>query len=198
MPEDAGTEPDVIEVPDVPVPDNEIPLGRDLHTDAPVTIELSALRKHVAIFAGSGSGKTVLIRRLVEECALRGVSAIVLDPNNDLSRLGTAWPEPPSGRRRPDDAAAAEYLQHTDVRIWTPRRANGAPLAFQPLPDFASVVDDHDEFIDAVESACAALEPRALISGQTQKAGRARAVLREASTSDTHKKTFRYPNSVAI
>ena len=178
--EDAGTEPDVIDVPDIPVPDNEIPLGRDLRTDAPVTIELSALRKHVAIFAGSGSGKTVLIRRLVEECALRGVSAIVLDPNNDLSRLGTAWPEPPSGWRRPDDAAAAEYLQHTDVRIWTPRRANGAPLAFQPLPDFASVVDDHDEFIDAVESACAALEPRALISGQTQKAGRARAVLREA------------------
>lgn len=55
-------------------------------------LRLDALRKHTAIFAGSGSGKTVLIRRIVEECALRGVSAIVLDPNNDLARLGDPWP----------------------------------------------------------------------------------------------------------
>lgn len=164
----------------VEVPDTEIPLGFDLHTGAPVTVELSALRKHVAVFAGSGSGKTVLIRRLVEECALRGVSSIVLDPNNDLSRLGTAWPAPPPGWRPSDDARAARYLHDTEVRIWTPRRSTGCPLAFQPLPDFSSVVDDRDEFNDAVESACAALEPRALISGQTQKANRARALLREA------------------
>lgn len=162
------------------VPDGEIPLGTDLRTEKPVTVALSALRKHVAIFAGSGSGKTVLIRRLVEECALRGVSAIVLDPNNDLSRLGTAWPQQPPGWRRSDDARADEYLRHTEVTVWTPRRNNGRPLAFQPLPDFAGVVDDYDEFTDAVESACEALEPRALIAGKTQKANRARAVLREA------------------
>ncbi|MDZ4266815.1 MAG: DUF87 domain-containing protein, partial [Mycobacterium sp.] len=164
----------------VEVPDAEMPLGFDLHTGDPVSIELAALRKHVAIFAGSGSGKTVLIRRLVEECALRGVSSIVLDTNNDLSRLGTVWPAPPLGWRRSDDARAAEYFGNTEVKIWTPRRSTGRPLAFQPLPDFSSVVDDYDEFNDAVESACAALEPRALISGQTQKANRARAVLREA------------------
>lgn len=164
----------------VEVPLTEIPLGLDVRTEEPVSVELSALRKHVAIFAGSGSGKTVLIRRLVEECALRGVSSIVLDPNNDLSRLGTAWPTQPAGWRRYDDARADDYLRNTEVTIWTPRRTNGRPLAFQPLPDFSSVVDDHDEFTEAVESACEALEPRALISGKTQKANRARAVLREA------------------
>ncbi|MGB2919449.1 MAG: DUF87 domain-containing protein [Mycobacterium sp.] len=164
----------------VEVSDDKMPLGSDLHSREPVTVELSALRKHVAIFAGSGSGKTVLIRRLVEECALRGVSSIVLDTNNDLSRLGTAWPQPPHGWNRRDDARAAAYFANTEVTIWTPRRSTGRPLAFQPLPDFSSVLDDYDEFNDAVESACAALEPRALISGQTQKANRARAVLREA------------------
>ncbi|MDY6999885.1 MAG: DUF87 domain-containing protein [Actinomycetota bacterium] len=175
-------EPEPEPVDDTPfdLSDNEIPLGRDLRTDEPVAVELADLRKHVAVFAGSGSGKTVLIRRLIEECALRGVSSIVLDPNNDLSRLGTAWPQRPDGWRRSDDARAEQYLRDTDVRIWTPRRNNGCPLAFQPLPDFASVLDDPDEFNDAVESACAALEPRALISGQTQKASRSRAVLREA------------------
>lgn len=173
-------EPETEPLPDNEVSDTQIPLGIDLHTGETVAIDLAMLRKHIAIFAGSGSGKTVLIRRLVEECALRGVSAIVLDPNNDLSRLGSAWPELPSGWRRSDDARAQDYLQNTEVVIWTPRRSNGRPLAFQPLPDFPSVVDDRDEYNDAVESACAALEPRALIAGQTQKANRSRAVLREA------------------
>ena len=55
----------------------------------------------------------------------------------------------------------------------------GRPLSFQPLPDFASVVDDHDEFGEAVESAFAAMEPHAHISGKTPKANQTRAVLRE-------------------
>ncbi|MFD0740798.1 helicase HerA domain-containing protein [Phytohabitans flavus] len=76
-------------------------VGHDYTTGVPVRLALESLRKHVAIFAGSGSGKTVLIRRLVEECALQGVSAIVLDPNNDLARLGD-----PGRRRRRHGAAA--------------------------------------------------------------------------------------------
>lgn len=157
-----------------------IPLGLTVDEGDQLSVDLAALRKHTAIFAGSGSGKTVLIRRLIEECALRGVSSIVLDPNNDLSRLGSPWPEKPSGWLEADDARAADYLENTEVLVWTPRRSGGRPLSFQPLPDFASVLDDDDEFSDAVESAVAALEPRALISGNTAKANRSRAVLRQA------------------
>jgi hypothetical protein len=153
-----------------------------LGTDPGVHIELESLRKHAVVFAGSGSGKTVLIRRIVEECALRGVSAIVLDPNNDLARLGDAWPAPP-GEWSPQDAAASrEYLDNTDVVVWTPGRAGGRPLSFQPLPDFAGVLDDEDEFNAAVEAAVAALAPHAKVTGGTNKAARAKAVLREALT----------------
>ena len=57
--------------------------------------------------AGSGSGKTVLVRRLIEECALQGVSAIVLDPNNDLLRKyavsGLVFAtQAPNGTAQPD------------------------------------------------------------------------------------------------
>jgi hypothetical protein len=157
-----------------------VPVGVDVTDDTALSVDLAALRKHTVVFAGSGSGKTVLIRRLIEECALRGVSSIVLDPNNDLARLGSAWPEAPQGWNPADTPRAQEYLANTEVVIWTPRRSAGRPLSFQPLPDFAGVVDDHDEFADAVESAVAALEPRALITGKTAKANRSRAVLREA------------------
>jgi Predicted ATPase len=157
-----------------------VTVGTVLPSGPPVTVPLQALRKHVVIFAGSGSGKTVLIRRLVEECALHGVSAIVLDPNNDLARLGDPWPAPPPQWGPGDAARADEYLAGTDVVIWTPRRSMGRPLAFQPLPDFASVADHPDEFREAVDVAVATIAPRAKLGGNTGKAERGRAVLREA------------------
>jgi hypothetical protein len=153
-----------------------------LGMDGEIRVELESLRKHAVIFAGSGTGKTVLLRRIVEECALRGVSAIVLDPNNDLARLGDAWPQPPAGWRPGDADAAAEYLANTEVVVWTPGRTSGRPLSFHPLPDFAGVRDDEDEFTAAVEAAVAGLVPHARVGGGAKADVRGRAVLREALT----------------
>ncbi|WP_410669603.1 ATP-binding protein [Amycolatopsis sp. cmx-4-68] len=156
----------------------EITLG----VDGEIRIELESLRKHAVIFAGSGTGKTVLLRRIIEECALQGVSAIVLDPNNDLARLGDAWPEPPADWRPGDADSAADYLGGTEAVVWTPGRAAGRPLTFHPLPDFAGVRDDEDEFAAAVESAVARLIPHARLTGTAKGAVRGQAVLREALT----------------
>ncbi len=143
-------------------------------------VELESLRRHIAIFAGSGSGKTVLIRRLVEECALRGVSSIVLDPNNDLARLGDAWLQPPAQWAEDDAVLAKEYLAETDVVVWTPRRQGGRPLSFQPLPDFRGLLGDPDEFGIAIDAAVTTLAVRANVAGSTRKAGVGRAILHQA------------------
>lgn len=153
-------------------------IGYGVGDGAPAPLSLAGLRKHAAIFAASGSGKTVLLRRLVEECALLGVSAIVLDPNNDLARLGDPWPEPPAGWRPGDAERATRYLAETEVLTWTPRRESGRPLSFQPLPDFLSVLDDPDEFGAAVEAAVLALAPRANLAGRTSRVHLGTAVLR--------------------
>ncbi|MEO6087194.1 MAG: DUF87 domain-containing protein [Umezawaea sp.] len=176
-------DPDVVEAPapqQTVVPPGFLSLGESADTGDPVPIPLEALRKHSVIFAGSGSGKTVLIRRLLEECALQGVSAIVLDPNNDLARLGDAWPQAPSGWSDGDDVKAADYLEHTDVVVWTPKYDSGRPLSFQPLPDLAALKGDPDEFRLALDTAVAGLAPRARADGSTAKADLARAVLKEA------------------
>ncbi|MFD5831400.1 ATP-binding protein [Lentzea sp. NPDC060358] len=158
------------------VHDGEIVLGMD----GEIRIALESLRKHAIVFAGSGSGKTVLLRRIVEECALQGVSAIVLDPNNDLARLGDAWPEVPGEWRDGDAAKAAAYLAGTEVVVWTPGRAGGRPLVFHPLPDFAEVRGDEDEFAASIEAAVTRLVPHARIANETKFAVRGRAVLKEA------------------
>lgn len=178
---DPGTANPVVVGPDRMTTDPvTLHVGDRMDTGASVAITLESLRKHTAIFAGSGSGKTVLIRRLVEECALRGVSAIVLDPNNDLARLGDSWPQPPDAWGPHDAARADDYLRNTDVVVWTPRRESGRPLAFRPLPDFAAVADDPDEFRQAIDTAVAAIAPRVRADGATAKAERSRAVLNQA------------------
>lgn len=174
--------------PASPAPRSPIRIGLD-NTGAPAMVELEQLRKHVAIFAGSGSGKTVLIRRLIEECALRGISAIVLDPNNDLSRLGDAWPRDPDGWWPGDAGRAQDYLAETEVLVWTPNRSTGRPLVFRPIPDFPALrvgmegvgpqaLEAIEGFDLAVAACVSSLQGHAGVGGQ--RAAQQRAILREA------------------
>ena len=160
--------------------DSSISIGTAEGTGRPVTLPLEDLRRHAVIFAGSGSGKTVLIRRLIEECALRGVSAIVLDPNNDLARLGLPWPEPPASWSDGDAEKAATYLRDTEVVVWTPRLTTGRPLSFAPLAGLRDVADDPDEFEIALDSAVASLVPRSGLPTSGARLSQGRAVLKEA------------------
>ncbi len=106
------------------------------------------------------------------------MSSIVLDPGNDLARLGDGWPEPPEAWSAEDAQRAAEYLAETDVVVWTPRRQSGRPLTFRPLPEFAAVKDDPDDLDAAIDAAAGAIAPRVVSSGR--KAEEETAVLREA------------------
>jgi hypothetical protein len=163
-----------------PRPRPAIRIGLPAAGQPETTIDLAALRRHLAIFAGSGSGKTVLLRRVIEECALQGVSSIVLDPNNDLARLSDAWPAEPAPWLDGDADRARDYHQGTDVVLWTPRREGGRPLTFQPLPDFGAVLDDVDEFNAAVDAAVEALAPRVGVQRASSRAAQEKAVLTEA------------------
>ena len=160
--------------------EDSIPIGVAEGTGRPVALPLEDLRRHAVIFAGSGSGKTVLIRRLIEECALRGVSTIVLDPNNDLARLALPWPEPPAGWIDGDAEKAATYLRDTEVVVWTPRLTTGRPLSFAPLAGLRDVADDPDEFEIALDSAVASLVPRSGLPTSGARLSQGRAVLKEA------------------
>ena len=138
-----------------------IPLGHRIQgggTGPMVELPVPLLTRHTAIFAGSGSGKTVLLRRIVEEAALRGVPAIVLDTNNDLARLGVSWPERPASFTDADVAEAARYTRDVEVVVWTPGVAAGRPLTLAVLPDF-SALGDGEERDEAVGMAWATLAP---------------------------------------
>jgi hypothetical protein len=123
-----------------------------------LTIPAANLTQHFAILAGSGSGKTVLIRRLIEEAALLSIPAIIIDGAGDLCRLGDPWPSPPDGWHPDDPQKAARYHQHTEVVIWTPGIERGNPMILDPIPDFSAIANDIDELGQAVAMTREALQ----------------------------------------
>lgn len=174
----------------------EIPVGVRPGDRAVVGVPLTLLPRHVAVVAGAGAGKTVLLRRLIEEAVLLGVPAIVLDSNNDLVRLGDAWPQRPAQHSDADAAKAVAYLGKTDLVIWTPGRQRGNPLALAPLPDFAAVRDDPDELEQAVQMAAATLET--LVPTGGQKGGLRAGVVNDALRHFARAGTGRLPEFVNL
>ena len=184
---DAGRTAPVVAPPSAPVPPSKtaksgentgsvdapplatIPIGRRASGGETVDLATALLPRHTAIIAGAGSGKTVLLRRIVEEAALAGIPAIVIDPNNDLSRLGDAWPERPDSFTDGDEAKAKLYADVVEVVVWTPGVHAGNPLFLSVMPDFAAVGDDPDERAQAVTMAADTLGPLAGAKTNLQK-----------------------------
>ena len=128
------------------------------------------------IMAGSGAGKTVLVRHLVEEAALEGIPSIVIDCANDLATLGDQWPTPPAAWDAEQKTKAERYFQSVETIVWTPGLAAGNPLQLAPLPDLAAVADDPDELQAAVSMVVATLGP-VVAPGKALKAKHKRGVL---------------------
>ncbi|MEA5462542.1 ATP-binding protein [Leptothoe sp. PORK10 BA2] len=144
-----------------------------------ISIPLEELTKHTVILAGSGAGKTVLVRRLVEEAAIQGIPAIVIDGANDLARMGDTWPIIPDSWNDHDRDQAERYHHNTEVIIWTPGRKAGRPLSLDPLPNFSALVSDADELSQAIDMARDSLQA-VVASGKGNTAQIKRGVLRNA------------------
>jgi len=130
-------------------------IGPDRYGEA-VGPPLSALAKHTVVLAGAGSGKTVLLYRLVEEAALRGIPSIVVDCANDLSSFDE--PKTSSSHWMPgDEDHARRFRESSEMILWTPGKESGNPLTLQPLPDFEALKGDPEELQDALLMANASL-----------------------------------------
>lgn len=159
-------------------PQSDITIGMTKRGQRPFTVDLKQLRMHTAVIGAAGSGKTVLLKRLIEQCALQGVSAIVLDPNDDLGRLGDPWPSTPEGWTEDHERQAQRYFYDTEVVVWTPGLNRGRPLTFHPLPDFDPVLGDPDDFAHLLASTVDTIAPYAGIRGRSSRATKQRGVLR--------------------
>ena len=159
--------------------DTPFPVGRGWvgnKSGDDLTMPVDLLSRHTFIVAGAGAGKTVLVRRLVEEAAILGVPTLVIDAARDLTTLDERWKEPPDSWRPEDHERAERYHERLDYVLWTPGREQGNPIAFEPLPDLSAVADNSTELTEAIEMASAALAPY-VAKGGTAVAVKKRGIL---------------------
>jgi len=119
--------------PPGPTHATSLPLGIRADNRYPVHLRLDRLSRHVAVIAGDGSSRTVLLRRLIEEAALAGVPSIVIDSTNNMVGLLDPWPKLPGEFSDEDAGKAATFFARTEVVVWTPGRTDGNPLDLAPL-----------------------------------------------------------------
>lgn len=134
-----------------------------------VSLPLPLLSKHTIVLGGSGSGKTVTVRRLVEEAALAGIPSLIIDCARDMLSFDERWPEPPETWRDGDANRAAQFHDSTELIVWTPGREGGNPLQLAPLPDFTPLANDREELEEAVQMAAGGLV-NVVASGNSSKA----------------------------
>ncbi|MBQ1021530.1 DUF853 family protein [Micromonospora sp. D93] len=163
-----------------PTDHDAILVGETQRGRRPFTVELGTLRKHTIVIGSTGSGKTVLVRHLIEQCALRGVPVVVVDPNDDLATLGDPWPAPPKGWGEAQERDARRYFSETDVVVWTPGLRNGRPLTFHPLPDFGPSLGNLDELSRLIKTTVSSLEAPAGVTGGPQRRTQQRSILNRA------------------
>lgn len=153
-----------------------LPLGsRLLGSDtqgAVVALRLPLLAKHTIILGGAGSGKSVTVRRLVEEAGLRGIPSIILDGARDM----LSFDERSSTRENQEAAIADQFHNETEMIVWTPGRDRGNPLQLEPLPDFTPLADDPDGRESAVQMAAGGLTT-IVAPGKSQKSETKRGIL---------------------
>src|ERR671921_2992979 len=88
-------------------------LGRSKTSDKLLLYDSKDLVTHAVCVGMTGSGKTGLCLGLLEEAAIDGVPAIVIDPKGDLGNLLLAFPE----------------LRDEDFAKWAPPGVDGAAEA---------------------------------------------------------------------
>jgi len=154
-------------------------VGTEMILGETITLPPQIFAQHGVVLAGSGAGKTVLLKRLVEEAALCGIPSIVIDSANDLSQIGQPWKEPPSSWGEEMHRKAALFEENVEVLLWTPGHTGGRPLHLSPLPDFEALENDLSGTDTAITMAAESLGER-ILQGSSKSAQKGRALLGEA------------------
>ena len=99
------------------MPTNMLFIGKD-EDGKPFLLPTKDLTRHVFVSGSTGSGKSVLFRRIIENAAIEGIPSIVVDLQGDLSRL--LLPREMSEIEEENREYLKRYLEKVEPIVITP------------------------------------------------------------------------------
>lgn len=95
-------------------------------------LPLRGLRRHMLALGGTGSGKTILCKAVVEEALRYRLPVTAIDLQGDLLGFGLPSTAVPDGAVSPSGGTRRALARQLDVKVWTPGSRMGIPLSFTP------------------------------------------------------------------
>jgi GTPase SAR1 family protein len=101
---------------------------------SPVTLDPETLCSHAAFLGSTRSGKTTLALNVIEQLALRGIPAILVDRKGDLAGYARddLWEKPQANLALRE--IGLNLRQRIDVALFTPGSSKGRQLAISVIP----------------------------------------------------------------
>jgi len=119
--------------------------------DDKIEIPVNALKRHFAALGASGSGKTVLVKAVMEEAIRAGIPLIMVDLQGDLASMAMMGnKEDVESKGTPGDYYD-EIKEKAEVAIYTPASSKGISISMNPLKAPPENLSQED-FIQAVDS----------------------------------------------
>lgn len=108
-------------------------LGREVANQSPVELPVKAFHRHFMALGGSGSGKTVLCKCVMEEAVRNGIPLLIVDPQGDIASLAVKAPSEEVEKHGTSMEFQEGFFEKARVAIFTPASSKAIPISVNPL-----------------------------------------------------------------
>jgi hypothetical protein len=125
-------------------------LGKTVSDDTEVLLPVQAFKRHFMALGGSGSGKTVVCKCVVEEAVRNNVPVLIIDPQGDISSLAIKGDVEELMRHGTAVEVQEDFFSKARVAIFTPASNRAIPICVNPFKSPSHDVP-HEEAVQAID-----------------------------------------------
>jgi hypothetical protein len=108
-------------------------LGKTRANDTRVELPVHAFRRHFMALGGSGSGKTVLCKCVIEEAVRNSIPVIIIDPQGDIASLAVKASPAELEEHGTSIEIQEEFFSKARIAIFTPASNKAIPISVNPF-----------------------------------------------------------------
>ncbi len=136
--------------------DGKLHIGYSMKNNEEISLPLKTLKRHFAALGASGSGKTVFVKAVLEECVREGVPLVLIDIQGDLASIALMGDKNTVEAKGTPKSYWDDVQKQAQVAIFTPASTKGIPISMNPLKEPPENLE-HEDFIQAVDSVAEAI-----------------------------------------
>jgi len=125
-------------------------LGKKVVDGSAVVLPIHAFKRHLMALGGSGSGKTVLCKCVIEEAVRNNIPVIIVDPQGDISSLAVKGDPEELTKHGTSVQLREEFFSRARIAIFTPASNRAIPISVNPFKSPSREVSD-EEAVQAID-----------------------------------------------